>query len=68
MGVELLLTIDSVQGLEAAEKATTTTACVVKLLPHIDVGYHRVGIEHDEPLQFPLAQRMDKSERIELIK
>ncbi|KAI9922616.1 hypothetical protein PsorP6_000669 [Peronosclerospora sorghi] len=65
MDVELLLTIDSVQGLEAAEKAATATGCVVKLLLHIDVGYHRVGIEHDEPLLFQLAQRMDKSERIE---
>ncbi|KAI9921718.1 hypothetical protein PsorP6_000750 [Peronosclerospora sorghi] len=65
MGVEIFLTIDSVQGLEAAEKAATATGCVVNMLLHINVGYHRIGIEHDEPLLFYLAQPMDKSERIE---
>ncbi|KAI9921714.1 hypothetical protein PsorP6_000754 [Peronosclerospora sorghi] len=65
MGVDFLLTIDSVQGLEAAEKAATATGCVVNMLLHINVGYHRIGIEHDEPLLFYLAQPMDKSERIE---
>ncbi|CAH0488191.1 unnamed protein product [Peronospora farinosa] len=63
--VEFLLTVDSSEGVDAAQKAAETTCCILKLLIHVDVGYHRVGIEADDPKLLQLAQRINASSSLE---
>ncbi|GMF14118.1 unnamed protein product [Phytophthora lilii] len=64
-GVEFLLTVDSPEGVDAAQKAAEACGCKLKLLIHIDVGYHRVGIEEDDPRLLELAQCIDKTDSLE---
>ncbi|ETI36827.1 hypothetical protein F442_16945 [Phytophthora nicotianae P10297] len=64
-GVEFLLTVDSSEGVDAAQKAAEACGCTLKLLIHVDVGYHRVGIEEDNPTLLRLAQRIDKTSNLE---
>ncbi|RLN90894.1 hypothetical protein BBJ28_00000336 [Nothophytophthora sp. Chile5] len=64
-GIEMLLTVDSAEGINAAEKAAIACDCSLKLLIHIDVGYHRVGLEEDDPRLLEFAQRIDKSSNLE---
>ncbi|CAI5740494.1 unnamed protein product [Peronospora destructor] len=63
--VEFLLTVDSSEGVDAAQKAAKATCCSLKLLIHVDVGYHRVGIEADDPKLLQLAQRINASSSLE---
>ncbi|KAG3021635.1 hypothetical protein JG687_00004068 [Phytophthora cactorum] len=65
VGVEFLLTVDSSEGVDAAQKAAEGCGCTLKLLIHVDVGYHRVGIEEDDPKLLQLAQRIDKTSSLE---
>ncbi|CAI5702093.1 hypothetical protein KXD40_000463 [Peronospora effusa] len=65
VNVEFLLTVDSSEGVDAAQKAAETTCCILKLLIHVDVGYHRVGIEADDPKLLQLAQRINASSSLE---
>ncbi|KAL3666050.1 hypothetical protein V7S43_008842 [Phytophthora oleae] len=64
-GVEFLLTVDSPEGVDAAQKAAEACSCTLKLLIHVDVGYHRVGIEESDPKLLQLAQRIDKTSSLE---
>ncbi|EGZ25687.1 hypothetical protein PHYSODRAFT_484736 [Phytophthora sojae] len=64
-GVEFLLTVDSSEGVNAAQKAAEACGVKVNLLIHVDVGYHRVGIEEDDPRLLQLAQRIDKTSSLE---
>ncbi|OWZ19404.1 Alanine racemase [Phytophthora megakarya] len=64
-GVEFLLTVDSSEGVDAAQKAAEACGCSLKLLIHVDVGYHRVGIEQDDPKLLQLAQRIQKTNSLE---
>ena len=63
--IEFLLTVDSSEGVDAAQKAAEATCCSLKLLIHVDVGYHRVGIEADDPKLLQLAQRIHASSSLE---
>ncbi|KAG6578047.1 Alanine racemase [Phytophthora cinnamomi] len=64
-GVEFLLTVDSSEGVDAAQKAADACGAKLNLLIHVDVGYHRVGIEEDDPRLLQLAQRIDKTSSLE---
>ncbi|KAG1692649.1 hypothetical protein DVH05_025128 [Phytophthora capsici] len=64
-GVEFQLTVDSPEGVDAAQKAAEACGSTLKLLIHIDVGYHRVGIEENDPKLLQLAQRIDKTSSLE---
>ncbi|RLN90021.1 hypothetical protein BBJ28_00024213 [Nothophytophthora sp. Chile5] len=64
-GIELLLTVDSAEGINAAEKAAIACDCSLKLLIHVDVGYHRVGVEEEDPKLLAFAQRIAKSSNLE---
>ncbi|KAF4322557.1 hypothetical protein BBO99_00003872 [Phytophthora kernoviae] len=63
--IEFLLTVDSTEGVDAAEEAAKACGCPLNLLIHVDVGYHRVGIEEDDPKLLALARRIDKSSSLE---
>ncbi|KAK1935116.1 D-threo-3-hydroxyaspartate dehydratase [Phytophthora citrophthora] len=63
--VEFLLTVDSPEGVDAAQKAAEVCGSILKLLIHIDVGYHRVGIEENDPKLLQLAQRIHKTSSLE---
>ncbi|KAL4138395.1 hypothetical protein PRIC2_001901 [Phytophthora ramorum] len=65
VGAEFLLTVDSAEGVDAAQKASEASGCNLKLLIHVDVGYHRVGIEEEDPRLLQLAQRIDKTSTLE---
>ncbi|GLD92852.1 hypothetical protein PINS_up001431 [Pythium insidiosum] len=64
-GVEFRITVDSVEGLTALEKAATACDAVPKALIHIDVGYHRVGLEEGDARILEFAQRLHASKHIE---
>jgi D-serine deaminase-like pyridoxal phosphate-dependent protein len=64
-GVEFLLTVDSAEGVDAAQKAAEACGSTLKLLIHVDVGYHRVGIEEDDPRLLQLARRIHKTSSLE---
>ncbi|KAF4141640.1 putative serine dehydratase domain [Phytophthora infestans] len=64
-GVEFLLTVDSSEGVDAAQKAAEACGCTLNLLIHVDVGYHRVGVEENDPKLLQLAQRIDKTSSLE---
>lgn len=60
-GVALSLTVDSTNGIDAVEQAATSTGYQVNVLLHIDVGYHRVGLEEGDPRLLEFAQRVHQS-------
>jgi D-serine deaminase-like pyridoxal phosphate-dependent protein len=60
-GIEFRLTVDSLEGLEAVEKASAECEYTPKVLLHIDVGYHRVGIEEHDPRLLAFAKRIHES-------
>ncbi|KAJ0403032.1 hypothetical protein P43SY_009573 [Pythium insidiosum] len=64
-GVEFRITVDSAEGLVALEKAATACDAVPKALIHIDVGYHRVGLEEGDARLLEFAQRLHASKHIE---
>ncbi|GMF47917.1 unnamed protein product [Phytophthora fragariaefolia] len=63
--VEFLLTVDSSEGVDAAQKAAESCGAKANLLIHVDVGYHRVGIEEGDPRLLQLAQRIGKTSCLE---
>lgn len=64
-GVEVRITADSVNGVDAVEKAANSCDYAVKVLLHIDVGYHRVGLEEGDPRILEFARRIDKAPNLE---
>lgn len=64
-GVELLVTVDSAVGVDALEKAAQSCDHHVRVLLHIDVGYHRVGLEEGDPRILELATRVQASRVLE---
>lgn len=65
--VEVRITVDSVNGVDAVEEAANACDYVVKVLLHIDVGYHRVGLEEGDPRILEFARRIAKSPKLEFI-
>ncbi|KAF1329185.1 D-threonine aldolase, partial [Globisporangium splendens] len=65
--VEVRMTIDSAAGIVAVEKAANSCDYQVKVLIHIDVGYHRVGLEEGDPRILEFAKRIEKSPNLEFI-
>lgn len=63
--IDFQLTVDSLEGLNAVEHAAI--ACDyphIQVLLHIDVGYHRVGLEEDDPRILAFAQRIHDSKHL----
>ncbi|GMF65191.1 unnamed protein product [Phytophthora lilii] len=60
-GIEFLLTVDSSKGIDAVEEAALQYGHPVKLLIHVDVGYHRVGVDKDDPCTLEMAKRIQQS-------
>lgn len=63
--VEIRMTVDSVNGIDAVEKAANSCDYKVNVLIHIDVGYHRVGLEEGDPRILEFARRIEKSPNLE---
>jgi D-serine deaminase-like pyridoxal phosphate-dependent protein len=64
-GMEVRMTIDSAAGIDAVEKAANSCDYQVKVLIHIDVGYHRVGLEEGDPKILEFTKRIEKSPNLE---
>lgn len=63
--MEVRITVDSVNGLDAVEKAANSCDYQVKVLLHIDVGYHRVGLEEGDARILEFARRIVKAPNLE---
>lgn len=63
-GIQLLVTVDSAVGVDALEKAALSCDHEITALLHIDVGYHRVGLEEDDPRILELAKRVHASKAL----
>ncbi|GAB9473918.1 hypothetical protein Gpo141_00011062 [Globisporangium polare] len=63
--MEVRMTVDSVNGIDAVEKAANSCDYKVSVLIHIDVGYHRVGLEEGDPRILEFARRIEKSPNLE---
>ncbi|DBA04601.1 TPA: hypothetical protein N0F65_012184 [Lagenidium giganteum] len=63
--MELRVTVDSINGLDAVEKAAISCDYPVHVLLHIDVGYHRVGMEEGDPRIAAFAKRIHDSKHLE---
>ncbi|TMW66327.1 hypothetical protein Poli38472_004092 [Pythium oligandrum] len=64
-GIEFRITIDSVEGINAVERAAAASGYSPLVLIHIDVGYHRVGLEEDDSRILEFAQRLHESKSVQ---
>ncbi|KAG9415882.1 hypothetical protein AC1031_000262 [Aphanomyces cochlioides] len=61
------LTVDSVYGAKVAAESAAKLDHVLNVLIHIDVGYHRVGLEENDPRLRELVQFIQQSPSLKLI-
>ncbi|KAF0696781.1 Aste57867_12443 [Aphanomyces stellatus] len=67
LDVAFNLTVDSVFGVNVAVASAATLDFVLNILVHIDVGYHRVGIEEHDPRLRQVVTCIQQSPSLKLI-
>ncbi|OQR83907.1 hypothetical protein ACHHYP_14134 [Achlya hypogyna] len=65
--VTFQLTVDSLFGAKVAAECAQSRGYVLRVLIHIDVGYHRVGLEESDPTLVNLVRFIQQSPSLQLL-
>ena len=66
-GTEIRLIVDSKRGLDIISRAAKKYDRKIGIFLKIDVGYHRCGLEEDDPLLFELAEEISKNPHLDFL-